>query len=331
MMENKFTITIHDANGARQFTMHKIIKKVIFYGGLSTVLLSIIAVTIALILKSTLDTTELKKKQMEQANERLAADIDKTDRELQIKQQELVEVADRLHEVQELIGLTPVQKEMDDAHIEIAQLTFEQVGALFKYIPSGSPVEYQGITSKFGYRIHPTLKRKEFHRGSDLRAAMNTPVHAPADGVIEYGGYNKKSGYGRLVILDHNYGFKTYYGHLNKILVKSGNFVKKGDVIAYTGSSGMSNGPHLHYEVRFLQRVLNPYWFIKWSAEDYGQIFKKEKWVPWRDLITAITKDLPPHIDEPFDIETDEGNMTEVSQDHSVDLVDLISELPTNR
>lgn len=298
-MENKFTITIHDIHGVRQFTLHKIIKKVILYGGIATLTLSIVAVSIAIFLKSSLDEMELKKVQMEKAigllqlhNEKLGDEIDTAEDELKTKQEELAIVADRLHDVQELIGLTPVQEEMDEESIEIAHLTFEQVSALFKYVPSGSPVMYQGITSKFGYRTHPTLKRKEFHRGSDLRAVMNTPVHAPADGVIEYGGYNKRSGYGRLIIIDHNYGFKTYYGHLNKIVVKSGTFVKKGDLIAYTGNSGLSNGPHLHYEVRFLQRVLNPYWFIKWSADDYRQIFKKEKKVPWRSLITAITKDM---------------------------------------
>ena len=120
---------------------------------------------------------------------------------------------------------------------------------------------------------------------------MDTEIFATADGVIEYAGLHNKSGYGRLVILDHNYGFKTYYGHLNKVLVKAGEYVKKGDVIALSGNSGMSNGPHLHYEVRFTQRVLNPFLFMKWDIENYSQIFEKEKNVPWQSLITAVTRD----------------------------------------
>jgi murein DD-endopeptidase MepM/ murein hydrolase activator NlpD len=144
-----------------------------------------------------------------------------------------------------------------------------------------------GITSKFGYRTHPTLKSKEFHRGSDMKAKMKTPVYATADAIVEYAGYHKKSGYGRLVILKHNYGFKTLYGHLNKVVIKSGTFVKKGDLIAYTGNSGMSNGPHLHYEVRFMSRPVNPFWFIKWNAQNYNTIFEKEKKIPWQSLITA--------------------------------------------
>lgn len=298
-MHNRFTITIHDINGVRQFNLHKIIKKIFLYAGIGLFTLVIVAVSMVLFLNNSLNSTKAKKVQMEHAvtllqsrNKELQQSITGAEKELQVKQEELSVVSDRLHDIEEMIGLTPVQKKSVD--VEIEQLTYKQMAALLKYIPSGSPVEYKGITSKFGYRMHPTLKRKEFHRGSDLRAAMKTPVYATADGVIEYAGFHKRSGYGRLIILDHNYGFKTYFGHLKKITVKSGQFVKKGELIAYSGSSGMSNGPHLHYEVRFIQRTLNPYWFIKWSAGNFRQIFKKEKKVPWQSLITAITKDIRP-------------------------------------
>jgi len=164
------------------------------------------------------------------------------------------------------------------------------MASLLQFIPNGTPIIYKGITSKYGYRIHPTLKRKEFHRGADMRAKMKTPVYATADGIVEYSGYHKKSGYGRLVILQHNYGFKTYFGHLNKVVVKSGAFIKKGTLIAYTGNSGMSSGPHLHYEVRFMSRPINPFWFIKWDAQNYNEIFEKEKKIPWQSLITATAQ-----------------------------------------
>ncbi len=101
------------------------------------------------------------------------------------------------------------------------------MATLLQFIPSGSPVDYKGITSKFGNRIHPTLNRKEFHRGLDMKAKMKTPVYATADGIVEYSGYHQKSGFGNLVILQHNYGFRTYFGHLNNVVIKSGKFVKK--------------------------------------------------------------------------------------------------------
>ena len=121
-----------------------------------------------------------------------------------------------------------------------------------------------------------------------MKAKMKTPVYATADGIVEYSGLHKKSGFGNLVILQHNYGFRTYFGHLNKVVVKSGKFVRKGDLIAYTGNSGMSSGPHLHYEIRFIQRAINPFWFVKWNVKNYKDIFEKEKKIPWQSLITMM-------------------------------------------
>ena len=117
---------------------------------------------------------------------------------------------------------------------------------------------------------------------------MKTPIYATADAVVEFAGSRNTKGYGRLIILDHTYGFKTYYGHLNKIIVKNGQFVKKGELIGYSGNSGRSSGPHLHYEVRFIQRSLNPYWFIKWNIQNYDEIFAKIKKVPWKPLVDAV-------------------------------------------
>ncbi|WP_434658509.1 M23 family metallopeptidase [Sulfurimonas sp. NW9] len=123
-----------------------------------------------------------------------------------------------------------------------------------------------------------------------MKAKFNTPVYATADGIVEWAGLHRRSGFGKLVILEHVYGFKSYFGHLNKIVVKSGQFVKKGDLIAYTGNSGLSNGPHLHYEIRFIHRALNPYYFIKWTQQNYDEIFKKEKKIPWQSLIMATSR-----------------------------------------
>ena len=279
-MHKRFTITIHDLNGVKQFNLHQVIKKLLLSAIVAILLLIAIGSGVIVFLNIALEKIELKKTELEELNSGLLA-----------KQEELAVVADRLEDIESMIGLAPQDESSLTERVEIAKLTSAQRAALLKYIPNGSPVPYKGITSKFGYRTHPTLNRREFHRGTDLRATMNTEIFATADGVIEYAGLHNKSGYGRLVILDHNYGFKTYYGHLNKVLVKAGEYVKKGDVIALSGNSGMSNGPHLHYEVRFTQRVLNPFLFMKWDIENYSQIFEKEKNVPWQSLITAVTRD----------------------------------------
>ena len=167
----------------------------------------------------------------------------------------------------------------------------EERAKVLELLPNGSPVPFIGISSKFGYRTHPITHKKELHRGVDLKAEMNTPVYATADGVVEFAEGGENKGYGRLIILDHAYGFRTLYGHLNKLKVKSGQVVKKGELIGLSGNSGLSNGPHLHYEVRFIQRSLDPYWFVKWNMGNYDAIFAKVKAVGWQPILEAIAED----------------------------------------
>ena len=296
-MDKHFTITIHDDNGVKQFNLHKFVKKAFLYAGLFLLTLSLVAVATILYLDYSVDTMQHKKdavqrayQELKEQNEMLEETMKATRYSLLVKKKELNELSDSLAEIETLIGLKPIGDESLRERVSIAKLSSSQRATLLQLIPSGSPVLYRGITSKFGYRIHPTLMKKEFHRGSDMKAKMNTPVYATADGIVEWSGYHKSSGFGKLVILEHVYGFKSYYGHLNKVVVKSGQFVKKGALIAYSGNSGLSNGPHLHYEVRFIHRALNPYYFIKWTQKNYNEIFEKEKKVPWQSLIMATSR-----------------------------------------
>jgi murein DD-endopeptidase MepM/ murein hydrolase activator NlpD len=296
-MDKHFTVTIHDENGVKQFNIHKLVKKFFFFFLFFVLSVSIIAVGTILYLNNSVNDMQKKKASIETAyknikskNQILLKKMKKTDASLVVKKQELDELSDSLAEIEELIGLKPIEDETLKERVNVTLLNSEQRATLLQLLPSGSPIEYHGITSKFGYRIHPTLHKREFHKGSDMKAKLNTPVHATADGIVEWAGYHKRSGFGKLVILVHVYGFKTYFGHLNKIVVKSGQFVKKGDLIAYTGNSGLSNGPHLHYEIRFIQRPLNPFWFIKWTQKNFYQVFKKEKKLPWKSIIQATSR-----------------------------------------
>ncbi|MFT7860104.1 MAG: M23 family metallopeptidase [Sulfurimonas sp.] len=296
-MDKHFTVTIHDDQGVRQFNLHKFVKKALYYAALFLLTITMIAMGTILYLNESIEKMQNKKDQIEQAYEDLKAqnnDLMGSMRETQIslmaKKDELEELSDSLYEIEQMIGLKPINEESLEERVSIAKMSSSQRLTLLSLIPSGNPVEYHGITSKFGYRIHPTLGTKEFHRGIDLRAKMNTPVYATADAIVEWAGLHKRSGFGKLIILEHTYGFKSYYGHLNKVVIKSGQFVKKGQLIGYTGNSGMSNGPHLHYELRYIHRVLNPYYFIKWTQKNYNEIFKKEKKVPWQSLITATSR-----------------------------------------
>ncbi|NPV54341.1 MAG: M23 family metallopeptidase [Firmicutes bacterium] len=112
------------------------------------------------------------------------------------------------------------------------------------------------ITSRFGYRKSPFGGGKEFHDGLDIAANMSTPIVAAGSGRIIFTGW--LAGYGRTVILDHGYGYRTQYSHASSILVKKGQRVKKGDAIARVGSTGRSTGPHLHFMVSVNGKLVDP-------------------------------------------------------------------------
>ena len=117
---------------------------------------------------------------------------------------------------------------------------------------------------------------------------MNTPVYATADGVVDWASNNGNGGYGKLVKISHSFGFRTYYAHLNDIKVQRGQFVKKGQLVALTGSTGTSTGPHLHYEIRFLGQPIDPINFVKWDIQNFDLIFEKERRISWHSLLEII-------------------------------------------
>jgi len=289
-MHNHYTVTIHDENGVRQFNVHKLVKKAIIYLVSLIAIFTIFGTGSILYLNSTLKNIEVKRTKLEKKYEQASENLHTMEKNLQKKRDELDELSNSLLEIENLIGISSDENSTLQERVNTTKLTSEEMAVMFKFIPNGSPVAYNGITSKFGYRMHPTLHRREFHPGTDLKAKMNTPVYATADGIVEWAAFHKKSGYGRLIIIEHNYGFKTYFGHLHKIVVKPGHFVKKGDLIAYTGSSGLSSGPHIHYEIRYMGRAVNPYWFIKWNVKNYKEIFDKERKIPWKTLISVTSQ-----------------------------------------
>lgn len=122
-------------------------------------------------------------------------------------------------------------------------------------IPSKYPVN-GSITSSFGNRKSPYGSYSEFHPGIDIAVDYGTPVKAAGKGVITYAGW--LSGYGKAVIIDHGYGITSVYGHNSQILVKVGQSVNRGDIIAKSGDTGRSTGPHVHFEVRVNGNPVNP-------------------------------------------------------------------------
>lgn len=129
-------------------------------------------------------------------------------------------------------------------------------------IPSINPVYSPDawISSGYGYRKDPINGARRFHDGIDIVAQRKTPIIAPAKGVVTCAGW--QSGLGRVVKIKHGYGYSTLFGHNDKLLVKKGDTVERGDTIALLGNSGRSTGPHVHYEIRKDDKAINPYHYV---------------------------------------------------------------------
>ncbi|MDA3900454.1 MAG: M23 family metallopeptidase [Spirochaetes bacterium] len=117
------------------------------------------------------------------------------------------------------------------------------------------------ITSSFGMRRHPITGNRQFHNGIDIRAGINTTVRAAEAGQVIYNGW--KDGYGKMIVVKHKNNYITVYAHLNDYVVKNNDKVKKGERIGLSGNTGLSTGPHLHFEIRKYETPLNPARMIK--------------------------------------------------------------------
>lgn len=144
-----------------------------------------------------------------------------------------------------------------------------------KHIPAIKPVP-GNVISGFGVRVHPILRIRKEHTGLDFTAPIGTPVASTADGKVITAG-SSSGGYGNQVEIDHGYGLVTKYAHLSEVKVSVGQTVKRGDIIALTGNTGLSSGPHLHYEIVRNDTKIDPvdYFYQDLSPSEYEK-FKKE-------------------------------------------------------
>lgn len=184
----------------------------------------------------------------------------------------------------DLVVNTTQKMDMLNRQLYIQSKSFDEVVDLFKNhdemlncIPAIQPVANKNLkytASGYGLRIDPIYKTAKFHNGMDFSANIGTPVYATGDGVIKKAGW--QSGYGKIIIVSHGFGYETWYAHLNKYNVRVGQKVVRGEVIGEVGNTGKSTGPHLHYEVHVKGKVVNPvnYYFMDLSAEEYDQMIE---------------------------------------------------------
>ncbi|HEC43491.1 MAG TPA: M23 family metallopeptidase [Bacteroides sp.] len=166
-----------------------------------------------------------------------------------------------------------VQSKSYDEVVDLAKSRENQLSSL----PAIMPISNKDLTrtaSGWGFRIHPIYKIRKFHYGMDFTAPTGTEVYASADGTIDQIQRSRR-GYGNLMVINHGYGYKTLYAHLNDFNnAWVGKKVNRGDIIAFVGSTGLSTAPHLHYEVHLNRKKVNPvnYYFEDLTAEEFDRM-----------------------------------------------------------
>jgi len=175
-----------------------------------------------------------------------------------------------------------VQSKSLDEIVQLAKEKEEMLASIPAILPLNKK-DMKRVASGFRYRMHPILKIRRFHKGMDFSAPTGTPIYASGNGKVVKA--QRNGAYGKVVYIDHGFGFRTIYAHMSKIATRKGRRVKRGDIIGYVGNTGRSVAPHLHYEVHKNGKAVNPINFyygdltpeeflaIQVASEEDGQSF----------------------------------------------------------
>lgn len=282
-MKNRLIITISDINGTKSYNIHQFVRKFII------IILLIVIFTLGgsflfiSYLNSGIEKVKDAKAYQLQELENLYS------LQIENKVKDIEELASKLEDIYSVIGVDNEASEDEISESTLKFIDSNKKNFTLKVIPNGLPLEDISISSGFGYRINPITNKNQFHRGIDIPAPLKTPIHSTADGIVEFVEPSNTGDYGRVIKIVHNYGFKTIYAHMSKTYLNVGDVVKKGEIIGLVGTSGRSTAPHLHYEVKYINKILNPKNFMNWELTNFEQIFKKERKVEWESLVNLIS------------------------------------------
>lgn len=293
-MKDRIIISVSTINGTRHFNVSKLFKRNAVIAMWAMLFGLIITAAVIDYLLRTVDKSQHQRTALTEQAASLRAEIEilnnskqQLELELSTKQDEMLQVVNRVGEIELALGLEQQYPQNLENRLDTASINSAARLAMLQLVPNGSPLEFRRRSSRFGVREHPIIGKQQHHKGVDLSASRGTPIYAPADGVVEVVRPNKQ-GYGNLLKIRHAFGFSTLYAHLDSFKVKSGHFVHKGELIATSGNTGLSTAPHLHYEVHFLDRALNPQSFMDWDATNFDLVFEKERSIKWDSLVSML-------------------------------------------
>lgn len=188
--------------------------------------------------------------------------------------------ADLVTEVTKSIDILNKQLVIQSKSLDEIIISAKEKDKMLAHLPAIQPVankDLKRLASGYGMRMHPVLKVPKLHKGADFSANVGTPIYATGDGRVKLSG--RHGGYGNTVIINHGYGYETLYAHMSRIKVKRGQRVKRGDVIGYVGNSGLSTGPHLHYEIHKDGKPIDPvsYFYQDVSPDEFKILLEKSQ------------------------------------------------------
>lgn len=292
-MKDNIILSVSSIHGTKHFSFGKKLRHTFKLIGYITLIGIILAAAVIFYLVNDAKFSKLKLLELENKSSSLSREITSLttlkinlEQDLLEREEQMQQVSDRLGDLESLLDMDNGNNVLE-SRLDTAAIHSSVRVAMLTQIPSGPPVKNARTSSGYGKRKHPVTGIVKMHRGQDFAVNTGTHVYAPADGVVEVIRPSKK-GSGNFLRLIHTYGFTSSYSHLSKFIVKKGDFVKKGDLIAHSGNSGLSSGPHLHYEVQFIGRSLDPKYFLDWNVDNFDAIFKNIRGIRWESLVDKI-------------------------------------------
>lgn len=287
-MQNRLVITIADEKGARQFQVHKHIKKIVvwvlilficFIGGIILLMKFLMHTMDTIALGQNIAISEYR--YIYQQNEILKHKI-------QQKNNELNMIHQKIGDLESIIGTQKNNQKIYDKmkEIDLEQLAYQHKEMILNLIPSGAPILLQAKRQNASPKEYTNRKKEAL--GVNFDVPRHTPVYATSDGVVDTLRSNYKKGYGNFIKINHSFGFSSLYAHLDEVLLKKGEFVRKGELIGYSGSSGSVKSPVLYYEVLFLNKILNTELYVQWNMENFNSLLLNNNTIDWESLVWTI-------------------------------------------
>lgn len=287
-IKQTLTITIVDENGSKQFTMAKVMQKVVMYGGVILCVVIVLGYFAMSSFIEQLDDINTAKQESYQAFQDMYQQNAFLQDDIQSKTEELQAMRDRVADLEKMVNFNSFNNDKTNiSHIDLQALPDTQKATILQIIPNGNPLTMFEMKHKTkrnarDYGLidmqYAAIQTHGGNTGYDYYTSKSEPVYATADGLVESTrDGNQRYGYGNIVRLSHVLGFSSAYTNLDRIAVKVGDFVSRGDIIGYTTSSSGKNHTSLYYEVRFLSQGLDTLSFIDWDTQNFQSIFNVEK------------------------------------------------------